>query len=212
MKNYKEQILKLRKDGKSYRQIYKIVGCAKSLVTYYCSDNQKEKSRIRQARRRNKIHPYQKKIETFCESKKKYIKKYINKYKKIEKIIYTKLWTFSCRGIYTMLSVNDVIKKFGENPICYLTGKKIDIYKSKTYHFDHIVPRSKGGNSDIDNLGLTTKEANVAKSNLTLSEFVQLCKDVLENFGYQIIKSDSKITDKGIEPIDIPSHNLMSAA
>ncbi len=41
--NKKEQILSLRKMGKSYREITKIVKCSSSLVAYYLSPNVKEK-------------------------------------------------------------------------------------------------------------------------------------------------------------------------
>ena len=61
----------------------------------------------------------------------------------------------------------------------YLTGDKIDIYDTKSYHFDHIIPLSKGGSKSIDNLGICTKEANMAKYNLTKDEFVELCRKVV---------------------------------
>ena len=86
------------------------------------------------------------------------------------------------------ITVDDLLKKFGSNPRCYLTGKDIDINKPSTYQFDHIVPVSKGGESTFENLGVTTPEANYAKGNLSVEEFIELCKDVLHNFGYKVIK------------------------
>ena len=72
---------------------------------------------------------------------------------------------------------------------CYLTGREIDLKDTSSYHFDHIVPRSKGGTNDLDNLGVACGDANRAKSDMHTGEFVELCKDVLEHHGY-------KVTDK----------------
>ena len=67
-----------------------------------------------------------------------------------------------------------------------MTGRKIDLLEPKTYNCDHIVPVSKGGGCNIDNLGLTCKEANMAKGDLLLDDFIKLCKDVLEYNGYNV--------------------------
>lgn len=48
----KDKILKLRKEGKSYREIEKILGCSRSLVSYYCSKGQKQKNNKRSRDRR----------------------------------------------------------------------------------------------------------------------------------------------------------------
>ena len=40
----KEQILKLRGEGKTYKEITEILGCGKSTIAYYCGENQKEKT------------------------------------------------------------------------------------------------------------------------------------------------------------------------
>ena len=77
-------------------------------------------------------------------------------------------------------SVDDVIKKFGEHPTCYLTGEPIDIFKPRTYNFDHKIPRSRGGDNSLDNLGLCTKKANHAKYNMTPDEFINFCKKVVD--------------------------------
>ncbi len=90
-------------------------------------------------------------------------------------------------------TVEDVINKFGENPKCYLTGEQLDIYQPRTYAFDHIIPASRGGLSSIDNLGLCTKQANMAKSDLTPDEFYKLCKKVIQH----------KEGSNGIEPSSI---------
>lgn len=50
----KEQILNLRKEGKTYNEIIEIVGCSKSTVSYHCGEKQKEKSK----NRRNRLKLY----------------------------------------------------------------------------------------------------------------------------------------------------------
>ena len=72
-----------------------------------------------------------------------------------------------------------MIDKITENPICYLTGKPIDLDKPETYHLDHIIPTSKGGSNNLDNLGICLKEANYAKGELSIVELYQLCEDIL---------------------------------
>lgn len=80
-------------------------------------------------------------------------------------------------------SLDDVIKKFGENPRCYLTGRLIDLSDPKTFHFDHITPASKGGSNALDNLGLLCREANRLKSDQTIKETIELCKEIIANYG-----------------------------
>jgi hypothetical protein len=60
----KEQILELRAQGKSYRQIEKELGCARSTISYYLGDNQKEKAVHRGGRYRAFIARY---IKTYKE-------------------------------------------------------------------------------------------------------------------------------------------------
>ena len=64
--------------------------------------------------------------------------------------------------------------------MCYLTGRPIDLNKSRSYHLDHIVPRSRGGDDSLDNCQIACREANQAKGDLLVEEFVALCKKVVE--------------------------------
>lgn len=186
-KQLKEKIFKLRNEGKSFRQISKILKCSKGSISYHCSVGQKEKVKIRTKNRRLKMHPFLRKIEWFSYQRQN---KKQHKYLQIstEKRIYHKIWDFSRKDKNIMLNLNEVLNKIGIEPVCYLTGRKIDINKPNSYHFDHILPSSRGGKNDLDNLGIASKEANQAKSDLTVPEFVELCKDVLINFGYDIRK------------------------
>ena len=37
-------------------------------------------------------------------------------------------------------------------------------------------------------MGITTPEANASKTDLTVEEYLELCKTVLQNFGYTVTK------------------------
>jgi CRISPR/Cas system Type II protein with McrA/HNH and RuvC-like nuclease domain len=84
--------------------------------------------------------------------------------------------------------LKQVYKKLGPNPVCYLTGDKIDVKDAKSYNLDHIIPRAQGGDNSIDNLGILTKQANMAKSEYTMEEHIEYCKKVLIHQGYRIEK------------------------
>lgn len=90
---------------------------------------------------------------------------------------------------YSKKDVEDRI--IGDNPTCYLTGRKIDLYNTKSWQFDHILPKSRGGTGGIENMGLACYEANQAKGNLTVDETLQLCKELLQHNGYKVIKDES---------------------
>ena len=51
----KEQILKLREEGKTYNEIKDILGCSKGTISYYCGVGQKDKNdnRRKSFRRKN---------------------------------------------------------------------------------------------------------------------------------------------------------------
>jgi hypothetical protein len=48
----KEQILRLRSEGKTYKEISQITGKSKGTIAYHCGDNQKEKASIRREKNR----------------------------------------------------------------------------------------------------------------------------------------------------------------
>jgi len=74
-----------------------------------------------------------------------------------------------------------VLEYYGEETTCYLSGRHINLSEPRTYHFDHIIPVSKGGKNTLDNLGICIKEANIAKNSLTVDKFIELCQMVIDN-------------------------------
>ena len=85
-----------------------------------------------------------------------------------------------------MIHVDDIRKQIEDNPICYLTGRKIDINNTRSYHFDHKLPVSRGGDASIDNLGICCREANQAKNDMTTDEFIKFCLEVVKHNGYKV--------------------------
>lgn len=80
----------------------------------------------------------------------------------------------------------DVIKAWGGTKVkCYLTGKEIDIM-TDNYQLDHKIPIAKGGTNEISNMRPVLPYANLSKSDMTIEEYLNLCKTVLTNFGYKI--------------------------
>lgn len=186
----REQILELRSQGLSYTKIKTMLNCSKQLIVYYCNnpEKQKEKRRLCYQRRKIKQHPFKTKLNQFVNTKRK------NKINRIQRVqdktvLYTKIASFNTKGNKMgMITLEEVQNKFGDNTVCYLTGEPIDVTKPRTYQFDHKVPASRNGDNSIDNLGICTKQANQAKSDLTEDEFVALCKKVLIHHGYNVEK------------------------
>lgn len=178
------KITELREQGDTYDQISEKLGCSKGTVAYHLNPKVKEKSKIRQRMNRAKRHPFIKKIELFHNPKVRGVRKPgIHQWKKKFQL---KLESF-CREnkMYSKptFSVEDVIDKIGDDPKCYLTGDPIDIYDTKSYHFDHIKPVARGGKSTLDNLGVCTRDANMSKTDMMLEEYVELCKKVVAIHG-----------------------------
>lgn len=182
---YEELILQLRAEGKTYDEISKITGAAKSTISYYCGKNQQTKSLIRNRRSRSKQHPFIDKLYFFKNRKNKLKTDKSNK-SNFQQLMRGKINTFNRskdRKMYhnPTFTVQDVIDKFGKTPKCYLTGIEIDIYNTSSYHFDHIIPVSKGGLNTLDNLALCLKDANKAKGDMLLEDFIKLCETIVEH-------------------------------
>jgi CRISPR/Cas system Type II protein with McrA/HNH and RuvC-like nuclease domain len=162
----KEKILELKQKGYSYQMIRKELGCSKSTISYYIGDGQKIKAYDR-VKKQRKLQPWLKKSERF-----------FSEYDK-KNLTYSKSRGYDRKKLQSYL---ETITK------CYLSGRPIDISDFNTYEFDHITPRALGGEFTFENLGVARPEANRAKGELTVDEFISLCKDVLVNFGYDVNK------------------------
>lgn len=206
----KDDILKLRLEGKSYRQIVTILGCSKGTVAYHCGEGQKKKS-LERNRENKKENVVRAKTYKFCEvhnklEKNNNKKKNNNNNKKknpvvkpIEKTVYEKCFSFRRKAkskVKYKFDWKDVIEKFGWEPNCYLTGRKLNLKNGAEYQFDHIVPISKGGSCEIENLGITYWRANISKYDMLVDEFIELCKDVLIHNGYDVSKKKKSLTSK----------------
>lgn len=175
------QIKALRDEGKTYKEISQIVGCAKSTVAYYCGNGQKKKNTIRKQKYRRKIVISNKVAHFQCDRKLKDKSEDFQRERFLSEKGETRLGK---RNI--SFRWRDVIFKYGWETNCYLTGRKIDLREPTTYQFDHKIPYSKGGTCTLENLGIACKEANLAKSDMMIDEFLLLCKEVLEHNGYEV--------------------------
>jgi 5-methylcytosine-specific restriction endonuclease McrA len=164
----KEGILRLRSEGKSYRDIVKELGCSKGTVAYHCGVGQKEKNngRVRKTpRTKNDNDRLYGRYRNFC----------VNQRRTNGAVLDKPTFTFE--------TFKELVE---ESTHCYLTGRELDIDDMNSWQVDHKVPHSKGGSNEIINLGITCKEANQAKSDLYLEEFLNLCRDVLVHHGYKV--------------------------
>ena len=168
--NLKQQIIKLSEQNKSLTEIAKELNCSKSTVCYHLNPSQKDKMLNRQRRRRSSIHPFCSKFEEFSRP---------------HRSLYYKVHNFQKTNMNKQqnFSVQDVIDKFGEDTTCYLTGEPINIYNTKSYEFDHKIPKSRGGDNSLENLGICTTRVNQAKKDLTIEEFISMCKSVAKYSG-----------------------------
>ncbi len=184
MNKHKDQIIKLRLDGKSYDEIQKELGCSKGTIAYHCGEGQKEK--YANSRRKNRatiIGKLRRKIDNFKLSTRLILKKIQNGKDKFYRGDEPNIDLKDCN-----FTLDDILKKIEEYPFCYLTGRPIDIDNPDSISFDHVIPRSKGGDNSFDNLKISCIEANYSKRDLFLEEYIQLCKEVLINFGYTVEK------------------------
>lgn len=191
MKHRKTDILKLFAEGKTYPQIRKILNCSISNIVYHCSPGQKAKSKARNQKsawRKALLH----KINGFNQIR---IAKNHIVISSNDRRFKQKIHKFNSKGRELMKSgestKKQIMEKIGKEPKCYLTGRKINLQEPATYQFDHIVPRTKGGDNSIENFGLACKEANQAKRDLMLDNFLLLCKDILEYNGYEVKQNQS---------------------
>ena len=190
----KEDILKLRNEGKTYNEIKLILGCSKGTIAYHCGDGQKEMASNRRKKRR--VNVIIGKVERFKYKETKENSKNVDELKtKDERYVRESVRKFQKRDnsvkgtinndINTTFTWEDVLGKFGENTFCYLSGEKINLFENN-YNMDHIIPSSRGGTNTFDNLGILHKTVNYMKGNLTKDELIEWCKKILEFNGYKV--------------------------
>ena len=143
-------------EGKSYRELEKM-GYPKSLCNYYCTEDGKEKVRLRNQKNRQES-------ERMIVNKK--IDQFMRPYKG-EPTSEDKKFTY-----------DDVIKKYPDGVSCYLTGRKIDLTKRNSFSLDHVIPKSKGGPNNIDNMRIAYMQANQAKNDMILDDFIEMCHEI----------------------------------
>ena len=179
-KNLKPKIIELKEKGYSYNKIVAELGCAKSTVSYHLGKNQKKKALSRKRVYRSE-NPLIKKRDNFVNHKRRGVSQ-SSQQASVRKILTDKRHHFCKRRGEKeyMFLLDELENKVRDNPHCYLTGRKIDLSDSLSYHLDHIVPVSKGGDNSLENCGLTCRSANQAKNDLLLDDFIKLCQDVID--------------------------------
>lgn len=170
---HKDNILKLREQGYSYREIEKTLGCSKSTISFHLGKGQKEKNNTRSKKCKDE-NPLIMKISNF----------------KTRKRISDAKHDFKKRGVDEdkPFTVDDVLKKIGENPRCYLSGRPIDLEDPTSYSFDHIISVYNGGSNSLDNLEICHPNVNVAKGYLHVHELIEMCKEILIYNGFTVSK------------------------
>lgn len=186
-KDRQKEIKRLRDEGHTYDYISKTLNCSKSVISYTLSPESRVNTQNRSRNRRNRIgeskYKLEKKVDSFQSKTKERTKNLL------PGRLYMKVFNFQ-EGVpmSERFSVEDFLNKFSENPVCYLTGDMIDLEDTKSYSIDHKVPRSKGGDNSLDNAGLTTRNANLCKRDLSIEDFTDLCLKVVRHAGYNVVE------------------------
>jgi hypothetical protein len=87
-------------------------------------------------------------------------------------------------------TAKNIVSKFGPNPICYLSGKKLDYKNASSYCLEHKIPPCRGGTNELDNLELCHPHVNLMKYDLSIGDFLNLCSCILIKNGYRVSPPD----------------------
>jgi 5-methylcytosine-specific restriction endonuclease McrA len=191
-KKYREKNKdKIKQNGKEYREKNKEK--IQQRMNKYLKENiDKVRIRSREYQRKRRLNKtindiIIEKIYSFHKRAVKLLNQYNKQSISIHKIINKKIKTMkSSSKIEVKFTTEDFLNKIGDNPKCYLTGRDIDLSGSRLWNIDHVMPLAKGGDNSLDNCNITCRDANMSKSDMTLDEYLKLCKEVLENFGYKV--------------------------
>jgi len=176
----KDEILKLRNEGKTYNEIQKTLNCSKGTISYYCGESQKEKTIIRTRKRReNKLV---RKIDSFKHRKSRNVRESVRRFNKRDNEIKGR----TNKNINKTFTVDDVIEKFGISTFCYLSGEPINL-DNDDFNLDHITPSCRGGDNTLKNLGITHPTVNTMKGELTPDELIEWCTKILNHNGFKIV-------------------------
>lgn len=183
----KDQILKLRSEGKSYRKIEEMLGCSRSTISYHCGEGQREKfrARARKSKNRNRLvnRVYNYKGKVSGKNKRRKLNVSARDFQRKSG------WKLTNRAKGNLdFNSEDVIKKYGVETQCYLSGEKINLLEDNHYCLDHIVPPKSGGDNSLENAGILHKIVNRMKTDLSVDEFLAWCKKILEHNGYEVKK------------------------
>lgn len=188
-----KRIVELRTKGKTYSQICSELNCSKATVCYYCNPVHKEQ------KKEYKITKYDPSVRKLVDIVYNFRNRETKDRIRFENSDFKQGFRTRVSNFVTnwerynsmknkRFNYKDVLDYIGGwETTCYLTGRKLDLRKDD-YEFDHIIPISKGGSCELDNLGVTCAIANRSKSNLSVEEYIQLCKEVLEYNGYKVEK------------------------
>lgn len=76
-------------------------------------------------------------------------------------------------------TVTEVTKKYIQTDTCAYCVRSFT--ENNPRWFDHIIPRCLGGSNEADNISICCRECNLSKAGLSLNEWVELCRRVVEN-------------------------------
>jgi predicted transcriptional regulator len=179
------KIIELKKEGYTYNKIMKELNCSKSTISYYLGDNQKEKTKNRSIKIKSKPEfVLQKKLYAF-RYRDNLGKRVLSKVRDFQRREGSKI---SITKPELSFNIEDFLLKIGDNPKCYLSGELINLYETKDYCIDHIIPATKGGENTLENAGLISSTLNKMKSDISVDELLEKCIQVLEYNGYIIYK------------------------
>lgn len=176
----KDKILELFNQGYDYMDIVYKLKCSSSVVSYHLYPEQRLKALARGKDKLKTSHPIHRKIYAFLANY-TYKKRKCNLLVGLKKKVRGFQMRTNDKLTDNKFTVEELLIKLGDNPRCYLTGTPIDLYDFKSYQLDHVIPRSKGGDSSLENANICLAHVNKAKNNLSVDEFIEMCKSVVEH-------------------------------